>query len=209
MKKGLIAVMAIILMVSTASLAWAASDLSGKKIYVDPGHGGTDSGAVGLNGLKEKDVNLKVATALKNCLTEYGNATVKMSRTGDTTVSLSSRVTDANNWGANRFISVHHNASTNRSFNSTATYSYTATGTSANLSAKVQAQLVKWGGLTNYGTQTANYYVLKYTNMPSILTEASFISNPAEEARLRDSAYLWREGYSIYKGVADHYGVGY
>ena len=56
------------------------------KIYIDPGHGGTDPGAIG-NGLREKDVTLAIATRVRNMLVnEYSNATVRMSRTGDQTV---------------------------------------------------------------------------------------------------------------------------
>lgn len=98
-KKILVGLITVILILSLAGMALAANGLAGKKIYVDPGHGGDDPGAVGANGLKEKTVNLRVATVLKNCLVEYGGATVRMSRTTDKTVSLSARVTDANNWG--------------------------------------------------------------------------------------------------------------
>lgn len=208
MKKLFTVCMAMTLVLGLASVTLAGG-LSGKKIYVDPGHGGSDSGAVGQNGLQEKNVNLRVGTVLKNCLVEYGGATVRMSRTGDSTVSLSGRCTDANNWGADRFISVHHNASSDRSVNGTETYSYGTTGNGANLRNKIHAQLLKWGGLKDRGAQTANFYVLKYTNMSAVLTEASFISNPAEEARLRDSNYTWKEGYYIYRGVCDHYGASY
>lgn len=208
-KKILVGLITVILILSLAGMALAANGLAGKKIYVDPGHGGDDPGAVGANGLKEKTVNLRVATVLKNCLVEYGGATVRMSRTTDKTVSLSARVTDANNWGAARFISIHHNSSSDRSVNGTETYSYRSSGTGADLRNKVHAQLLKWGKLKDRGVKTENFYVLKYTNMPAILTEASFISNKAEEARLRDDDYTWRQGYYIYKGVCDHYSVAY
>ena len=202
--------LSILLVLVLSFSAFAAGGLAGKKIYVDPGHGGTDGGAVGPTGLKEADVNLRVGTVLKNCLIEYGGATVRMSRTGNTTLSLSYRTTDANNWGAHRFISVHHNAASDRSVNGTETYCYgSGSSNSFDLRNKVHAQLIAWGGLNNRGVKTANFYVLVNTNMPAILTEASFISNAAEEARLRDANYTWRQGYYIYRGVCDHYGVSY
>jgi N-acetylmuramoyl-L-alanine amidase len=207
-KKAILFSLLVVLALSVS--AFASGGLVGQKIYVDPGHGGTAPGAVGPTGLKESDVNLRVGTVLKNCLIEYGGATVRMSRTDDSTLSLDYRTTDANNWGASRFISVHHNASTDASVNGTETYCYYYGSTNSfDLRDKVQAQLLAWGGLTNRGAQTAGFYVIKYTSMPAILTEASFISNPAEEARLRDANYTWREGYYIYKGVCDHYGVSY
>ncbi|MCK4259716.1 MAG: N-acetylmuramoyl-L-alanine amidase [Halanaerobiales bacterium] len=197
-------------MVLVLSISVFAGGLSGTKIYVDPGHGGSDAGAVGPTGLRESDVNLRVGTVLKNCLIEYGGATVRMSRTTDVYLSLSGRTSDANAWGANRFISLHHNAYSDPSVNGTETYCYTyGSSNSFDLRDKVQAQLLTWGGLTNRGAKTASFYVIKYTNMPAILTEASFISNPSEEARLRDANYTWRQGYYIYKGICDHYAVGY
>lgn len=209
MKKLMIVFMTMVLLVLLATASFAANGLAGKKIYVDPGHGGSDSGAVGPTGLKEKDVNLRVGTVLKNCLKEYGGATVRMSRTGDSSRSLSYRATDANNWGAYRFISVHHNSYSSPSVNGTETYSWANSGNGADLRDKVQKQLLAWGHLPNRGAKTANFYVLRNTTMSAILTEASFISNPSEEARLRDASYTWREGYYIYRGVCDHYGVAY
>ncbi|MBE3577750.1 MAG: N-acetylmuramoyl-L-alanine amidase [Limnochordales bacterium] len=187
-----------------------AGPLTGVKITVDPGHGGSDPGAIGPTGLREADVNLRVGTVLRNCLVEYGGATVQMTRTSDVYVSLADRVNMANSWGAHRFISVHHNSSSDPTVNGTETYAYTyGSSLSFDLRNKVHAQLLAWGGLPDRGARTANFYVLRYTNMPAILTEASFISNPYEEARLRDAGYTWREGYYIYKGIADHFGVPY
>jgi N-acetylmuramoyl-L-alanine amidase len=208
MKK--VVVLAVLLVLAVSFSAFAGGGLVGKKIYVDPGHGGTDGGAVGPTGLTEASVNLRVGTVLKDCLIQYGGATVRMSRTSNTTVSLSARTTDANNWGASRFISIHHNASADRSVNGTETFAYLyASSNSLDLRNKVQTQLIAWGGLYNRGAKTADYHVLRETTMPAILTEASFISNAAEESRLRNSDYTWRQGYYIYKGVCDHYGVSY
>lgn len=193
--------------IALGAMLVTAAPLTGKKIFVDPGHGGTDSGAVGPTGLKEKDVNLRVATVLRNSLVEYGGATVLMSRTGDQTRSLTQRTNQANAWGAHRFISVHHNAASSSSANGTETYSHpNGSAASHDLRNKVHAQLLAWGGLANRGVKTANFHVLRESTMPAILTEASFITNPYEEARLRDAGYTWRQGYYIYKGICDHYG---
>jgi len=73
------------------------------KIYLDPGHGGSDPGARG-NGLVEKDLNLAIALQIRSMLlNEYEGATIRMSRTNDRTVSLSQRTSDANAWGADFF----------------------------------------------------------------------------------------------------------
>ena len=209
MKKSI--VLALLLVLALSVTAFAAGGLAGKKIYVDPGHGGSDPGAVGPTGLQEKAVNLRVGTVLNNCLVEYGAATVRMSRTTDVFVGLSARAADANAWGATRFVSIHHNSSATASVNGTETYCHsTLSGTNDyDMRNKIHAQLLAWGGLTNRGALTADFAVLRETNMAAVLTEASFISNPSEETRLRDTNYTWREGYYIYKGICDHFGVAY
>lgn len=184
-----------------------AAPLSGRRIVVDPGHGGWDPGAKGPTGLREKDVNLRVATSLRNCLVEYGGAQVKLTRTDDRYISLTQRAQIANAWGGQRFISIHHNANTNRAINGTEVYAHTNSNwTSKDLRNKVQARLVKTMGLRNIGAKTANFSVLRNTSMPSILTEASFISNPYEEARLKNPNYVWKQAFAIYQGVVDHMG---
>ncbi len=80
------------------------------KIYLDPGHGGNDPGAVG-NGLREKDLTLEIGLKVRDILLRnYENVEVRMSRTADTTLSLDQRTNDANTWGADFLISIHINA---------------------------------------------------------------------------------------------------
>lgn len=206
MKRQYVVFTLVVVVVTMMSAVLTAAPLTGKKIYVDAGHGGTDAGASGPTGLLEKNVNLRVSQVLRAALIEYGGATVRMSRTGDQTRSLAYRTNDANSWGADRFISIHHNAAADSSVNGTETYSHPAgSSQSHDLRNKVQAQLLQWGGLANRGAKTANFHVLRESTMPAILTEASFITNPYEEARLRDDGYTWRQGYYIYKGICDHY----
>src|SRR5688572_10832111 len=91
---------------------WAASPAfaAAPRVYIDPGHGGTDSGAVG-NGLQEKTVTLNIALQTRNqLLARYPSVLVRMSRTTDITRSLSWRTNDANAWGATIFVSIHINA---------------------------------------------------------------------------------------------------
>src|SRR5690625_3871858 len=80
------------------------------KIYLDPGHGGHDPGAVGKRS-KEKDNVLKVAKKIKVILENYGH-TVKLTRSSDVFVSLSNRAKLANDWGADVFVSLHNNSAT-------------------------------------------------------------------------------------------------
>jgi len=202
-------VLTLMFSLSTAAMPTSAATppLAGVKVVVDPGHGGRDPGAVGINGLTEKQVNLQVAKALRNCLVEYGGATVEMTRVDDSYVTLAGRVKKANDSWADRFISVHHNGSVNPDHNGTSVFSANnGSAQSHDLSAKVQKRLLQMTGLRDLGANTANYYVLRNTRMPGILTEASFITNPKEEEKLRDPGYVWREGYYIYRGIVDHMG---
>ncbi|NLW56677.1 MAG: N-acetylmuramoyl-L-alanine amidase [Firmicutes bacterium] len=187
--------------------AAATKPLAGKKFVVDAGHGGWDPGAVGVNGLTEKQINLRVAQSLRNCLIEYGGATVVMTRVDDRYISLQSRVAKANTSKAERFISIHHNGSVNPAHNGTSVYSAThARPQSRDLRDKVQKNLLKMTKLRDLGANSANFYVLRHTTMPAILTEASFITNPQEEKKLRNPEYLWREAYYIYRGIVEHMG---
>ncbi|NLY92005.1 MAG: N-acetylmuramoyl-L-alanine amidase [Firmicutes bacterium] len=207
-RKRITPFLTMLLLFTTVVTTTAASPpLAGIKVVVDAGHGGWDPGAVGGNGLTEKEINLQVAKALRNCLIEYGGATVEMTRVNDVYLSLASRVKIANESGADRFISIHHNGSVNPNHNGTAVYSATnGSARSHDLRNKVQKRLLQMTGLRDLGANTANFYVLRNTKMPAILTEASFITNPKEEQKLRDPGYLWREAFYIYKGIVDHMG---
>src|SRR5699024_7641170 len=99
------------------------------KIFIDPGHGGSDSGATG-NGLKEKDLTLKIAKAIKKHLENtYSNILIMMSRTTDKYLSLKERTDMANKWGADYFISVHINSFTSSSANGFESYIHNSNST--------------------------------------------------------------------------------
>src|SRR3990172_1605476 len=93
-----------------------------KRIVIDAGHGGKDSGAVGKNGLKEKDVVLKIAKGLQETLSKETGAEVVMTRDDDTFIPLEERTAIANTKEADIFISVHANASFNRKAGGVETY---------------------------------------------------------------------------------------
>lgn len=187
--------------------AAAGGPLTGVSFVVDPGHGGSDPGAVGPTGLQEKVVNLRVGLALREALVTYGGATVYLTRSDDKGVELAQRVALANELGVDVFVSVHHNAATNRDANGTETYSRLGSdATTRSLRDHVHEELVRFTRLPDRGVKEANFYVLRYTNMPAILTEASFISNPYQEARLRQENYTSGEALAIYKGILAHFG---
>lgn len=205
MKRLLVFLACLVLISGISEASWG---LAGKRIVVDPGHGGKNPGAVGPTGLKESDANWRVATALKYYLEKQGGAKVLLTRTQYQDVSLAGRVTKANRWGAERFISVHHNAASNPNWNGVETYSpRNGSWASHDMRNKIHNRLVGGLGIRNIGAKTAGFYVLRNTKMPSVLVEPAFVSNRYQEARLKNPAYNWKEAYFIYAGIADHYKV--
>ncbi|MEE9252613.1 MAG: N-acetylmuramoyl-L-alanine amidase [Thermodesulfobacteriota bacterium] len=201
-------------------------------VVIDPGHGGHDPGAIGPGGVKEKDVNLKIAKALKKKIEKDGTIPkVILTRTDDRFIPLEERTAIARKLNADLFISIHCNASKRRKAHGIETYilSFTkdpealevaarenASNTrglsdladiikkyvlnskidqSMSLAKSVQNSIVttldgKYSYIKNKGVKKAPFVVLIGTDVPSILIEASFISNPREEKRLKNKKYI-------------------
>jgi N-acetylmuramoyl-L-alanine amidase len=191
-----------------------ASGLKGKTVLVDPGHGGSDPGAVGANGTKEKDFTLQLGLKLRDALVKEG-AKVVMTRTGDVDVhsrnatardELQARVDVGIKAKADIFISVHSNASVKREQGGLSTYYYAKTGNDALLAQNVQNSLTKGFALDNKGVRQADFYVTKRSPMPAILLEIAFISNPAEEKLLNSNWFQNKVVTCIMQGLADYFG---
>src|SRR5690625_1613198 len=160
------------------------------KIFIDPGHGGTDSGATG-NGLQEKNVTLSIAKRVKDMLeNEYSNATVKMSRTDDQTVSLAERTNDANAWGADYFLSIHINAGGGTGYEDYIHSSLSDSSRTANLRSTIHAEINKLNNMRNRGKKKANFHVLRESSMPAMLSENGFIDTKADADKMKKSSWL-------------------
>ncbi len=183
--------------------------LSGKKIAVDPQGGGSTSAGIGPTGLKGKEVNLKVATVVRNCLVVYGGANVVMTRDADVSMTTANRVTFINNSGADKMISIAFARSSNPSRNFTRTFYYKSGANAAGslkLANGIQKRLVEALKLTDKGVGSSSAAILKGTaNTIGVLTRPSHLSNPYEEARLKDIGYTWKIGKAIYEGIVDSY----
>ena len=101
-----------------------------KRVVIDPGHGGFDSGAVGPTGLKEKDVTLDLAQRLKRRISEKGKNKCFLTRTADYYIPLSDRTVIANQYQADLFVSIHINANENRKVHGCETYYCSETASS-------------------------------------------------------------------------------
>ena len=193
------------------------ASLSGLKIGIDPGHGGSEPGAVGPTGLTEKEVNLHTSLFLRDYVQTDG-ATAYLTRTTDVTVSLSDRSSYFNSIPVDRAISVHHNGSTNNSANYTGVHVYTGMGatTSGDLAYDVVHRLEDHlhigfvsTNCSREGVHEDNFHMVREPNMPAILTECSFMSNWAEEYRLYGLNYHRLKGWDIYAGTCNHYSSAY
>lgn len=201
MKKMIIAFILVTLSITSHSAT---------KVCLDPGHGGSDPGAVGQY-TSEKWPVLQVGLILRDYLVRISGVTVGMTRTGDTFPSLSARVAYANNNGFNRFISLHFNAY-NKTVQGTGTYCYVSGSSSSfDLRNKTHPFFLSALGYPNRGTQTASFYVIKYTSMPAILGEPSFIDYNGstygnESLKLTDYNYRKKIAYAYLKGYCQHMG---
>lgn len=152
------------------------------KIYLNAGHGGTDSGAVGVNGRMEKNETLKMSLAVKPLLESAGHVVV-MERTTDIYKNVTDIAKEANAINPNLFIAIHLNAY-NKSANGTECLVVSsASETSKKMARAINANISALG-LLNRGMkiQDTNTYVLKKTNMPATTIEVCFIDNSADMA---------------------------
>lgn len=183
------------------------------KICVDPGHGGSDPGAVG-NGQEEADNVLDTGLKFRDWMnldtTDTSGGTsfsVFMVRTTDTYVSLSGRTSYANANSVNRFMSIHNNGFGDPSANGIETFCYTSGSSfSFDLRNKVQAEAIAMWPLTNRGNKTANFYVIRYTNMPAELHEMGFITNSTDASYLGSATQRNNHALSELYAIQTHLG---
>ncbi len=183
--------------------------LKDKVIVLDPGHGGSDPGAIGLSGMKEKAVNLAVALRVKALLDKAG-AKVLMTHQDDRDVygpnasdvdELKARTSVANYNKADIFVSIHSNSALNRDADGTTTYYFPKTRYDSLLARNLQAGMIQAAGLKDKGYLTANFYVIKRTIMPAALVELAFLSNAADERALANPQVQQKMAEGIVQGM--------
>lgn len=186
--------------------------LQGKTIAIDPGHGGSDSGAVGAYS-KEKDITLAISKKVASLLSAAG-ANVIMTRTTDVDVyapydgaveELQARCNIANAAKADVFVCIHIDSFDSPSAGGVTAYYNSKTPYDYGLANYIHLQNMKATNFPDRGVKTANFYVLLHTNMPATLLELGFISNPSEEKALNSDAQQQNFAESIVKGLADYF----
>ncbi len=185
------------------------SRLEGKSICIDPGHGGSDCGAIGIDKTFEKDITLPICLELKNILEQQG-INVIMTREIDKDVfslnsvgidELQSRVNIANNNKTDLFICVHANSYIDTNVHGVSTFYYPKTNLDSILAGYVQKEFINIPQLSDRGINRANFYVLRYSKMPAILLETGFISNKNDCKQLITKNFQKIIALSIMKGV--------
>ncbi len=220
-------------------------------VALDPGHGGEDPGAVGPTGLREKDVVLSVALALRDRINAQPNMRAVLTRDADYFVPLADRVRKARRVQADLFVSIHADAFTNRAARGASVFALSdrgATSTAARwladkenaadavggvnlkvsrdaqvlrtlldmsttaqikdslrIGGEVLGQIGRVGRLHKPRVEQAGFAVLKAPDIPSILVETAFISNPEEEAHLRDPAYRGKLVDALLSGIRRYF----
>jgi N-acetylmuramoyl-L-alanine amidase len=216
-----------------------------RRVVIDPGHGGKDPGAIGPEGLQEKDVTLRIANKVAEKLKDELGCEVILTRHDDVFLPLEQRTAIANAKKADLFVSIHTNAAPNPAASGVETYflnfavnedamrvaalenatsskrvgelqsilnnilKNTKVNESSRLAGFVQKDIInslngRFGDIKSLGVKQAPFFVLIGAQMPSILVETSFISNPKEETLLKDGSYLDRIADGIVSGIKDY-----
>lgn len=184
------------------------------KVYIDQGHNPTGFANTGASwyGQNEQDVTYEVGLRLAELLRADGRFEVRLSRPAADTVlgssnssSLRERVRQANSWGANYFLSIHANASLNTEANGTEIYVYRLYSQADWLAQQVLRGIVDAVGTRDNGVRPRpGLYVLKNTDMPAILVELAYLSNPGDAQKLRRDREAFARG--IYQGMLRYFG---
>lgn len=174
------------------------------KVCIDPGHGGKDPGAVGNGGLTEASVNLTLARMLEQKVSEY--AEPLLTRKSNEYVSLQDRVELANQEKASFFISLHCNSVSNPNARGTETIYWPSSVEGRKLAEKIHPHLVSATGFKDRGIKPdqRGLYVLKHTKMPALIVEVGFISNPSEEAWMRNQEWLDDIAEAVSSGICEY-----
>lgn len=191
------------------------SVLTNKIIIVDPGHGGFDPGKPGVAGLDEKDLNLKISLLVRNYL-ENAGAIVIMTRTTDDDVDGMDGVKHKSkdmvqrkklSEGGDILVSIHQNSFTQSSVHGAQTFYNSKSEEGEALAKSIQRSVKEVADLDNRreAKSNTNYYVLKATDLPAVIVECGFLTNPEEEKKLNSESYQNQMALGIYLGILRYY----
>lgn len=170
-------------------------------VAVDAGHGGQDPGAIGIGGLREKEVVLSISLKLAQRLQQQGVGVV-MTRSSDRFISLQGRVDLAERANARAFVSIHGNSiAGNSGVNGLETYHY-ATGYS--LAQSIHRSILRRIQMRDRGIRRARFYVLRKTSMPAVLVEVGFVTGSEDGRNLARDSHRQRLAEAIAEGIIQY-----
>jgi N-acetylmuramoyl-L-alanine amidase len=196
-----------------------SSLLRGRVVLIDPGHGGRFRGTTGRDSLEEASVNLGVALYLGGLLREAG-AEVHFTRSADrdfltpadssVAADLARRAAIADSIQPDILVSIHHNARNDRNadVNEVETYYRFGDPASRDLAFAVHRHLMRNLGIGSGEVKQGNYFILRSVHVPAILGEASYLSNPRVEEKLRISDKQRLEAEAYFLGIVDYFERG-
>jgi N-acetylmuramoyl-L-alanine amidase len=169
-------------------------------IMLDAGHGGSDTGAIGVTGVYEKSITLQVTLDLARSLRNLGYE-VELTRDTDRFVSLGERADLANELLPMVFVSIHANSIEDPAFTGVMTFHFNGAVEASALASSIQQQLLSSTGAVDRKVRTANFFVLRETVVPAVLVEVGFLTNTLEEQKLRDPFYQKRIVDGVARGI--------
>ncbi|HOA80300.1 MAG TPA: N-acetylmuramoyl-L-alanine amidase CwlD [Defluviitaleaceae bacterium] len=186
-------------------------------IIIDPGHGGFDPGKMGINGAHEKDINLAIALKLQAYLEQSGayvvitrNTDEGLNEEGDTNKKRSDmrkRKELINSSEGDILISIHQNSFPESKYKGAQVFYHGHSTEGERLAKEIQKQLKEFVDPNNKREAKANtdYYVLKTTNIPAVIVECGFLTNPEEEANLNNEIYQEKVAWAIYVAIVEYF----
>ncbi|WP_404445606.1 N-acetylmuramoyl-L-alanine amidase [Sutcliffiella horikoshii] len=181
------------------------------KIVLDAGHGYSTPGKRTPDGMREYEFNREVAECARQELLRYQDAEVLFTHADDRDVHLKERTDRANTWGAQAFVSIHANAFGNGGWNTAQgieTFCPVATSPDSNrLATIVHRGLIQATARKNRGIKSADFHVLRETNMASILCECGFMTNREEAQLLKSTSYRQTCALAIAEGVVEYFNL--
>ncbi len=198
-----------------AAVETSGLSIASKVIIIDPGHGGFDPGRPGVNGKDEKELNLEIALKLRNYLEQAG-AIVIMTRYTDDDVDGMDGVKHKSKdmverkkiaQGGDILVSIHQNSFTQQSVRGAQTFYNKSSEKGKLLAELIQSSIKEYTDPSNKRSAKSNlnYYVLKATQLPAVIVECGFLTNPEEEKNLNDEVYQDKIAWSIYLGIVKYF----
>lgn len=178
--------------------------LSGKKIVIDPGHGGRDKGNVN-RGIVEKDVNLSIALKLEKML-KYIGTNVVLTRIDDSEITSEERIKIINKERPDFCISIHQNSFMMNGMNGVEAYCYDKDEEALKLGRIVCSNMNRFAGIKNRGIRTGDYYLLRESRVSTLIIECMYLTGNIDIEKYNEENY-YLISKSIFDGICKYYNI--